>query len=251
MQNNWIENFIRGQEQKIVYQSEDGLLLCGDCLEIMQTWEDGCVDLVLTDPPYGIDGGRGGDSYAYGKAKYTGDFHDDESYIRDVVVVAIQEALRIAARVVCTTGHRHLRLYPKWDDMGCFWTPASATHGPWGFNSFAPILYYGRDPRAGIGAWPSGMRLTEAAEKNGHPCPKPLGAWSWLVRKASGTPGEIILDPFCGSGTTCVAAKKLGRRFVGIDISPEYCQIARERLKSCDTGVPVKEARQGQQALFE
>ena len=63
-------------------------------------------------------------------------------------------------------------------------------------------------------------------------------------------PGDLILDPFCGSGTTCVAAKKLGRRYIGIDISEEYCQIARERLEAVDTGVPVKEARQGQGALF-
>jgi len=61
---------------------------------------------------------------------------------------------------------------------------------------------------------------------------------------------NIILDPFCGSGTTCVAAKKLGRRYIGIDISPEYCEIARSRLEAVDTGVPAKEARKGQGALF-
>ena len=54
-----------------------------------------------------------------------------------------------------------------------------------------------------------------------------------------------------GSGTTCVAAKMLSRRYIGIDISEEYCQIARQRLEAVDTGVPVKEQRQGQMPLFE
>jgi site-specific DNA-methyltransferase (adenine-specific) len=55
----------------------------------------------------------------------------------------------------------------------------------------------------------------------------------------------------CGSGTTCVAAKKLGRQYIGVDIRPEYCEIARERLRALDTGVPVKEARKGQIPLFQ
>jgi site-specific DNA-methyltransferase (adenine-specific) len=64
-------------------------------------------------------------------------------------------------------------------------------------------------------------------------------------------PDTLIVDPFCGIGTTCRAAQLTGRRFIGIDISEQYCQIARERLKAVETGVPVKEARQGQKALFD
>ena len=45
-------------------------------------------------------------------------------------------------------------------------------------------------------------------------------------------PGDIILDPFCGSGTTCVAAKKLGRKYIGIDIEQKYVDIARTRIKN-------------------
>ena len=81
-----------------------------------------------------------------------------------------------------------------------------------------------------------------------HPAEKPRNLVGRLAQKHD---ANIILDPFCGSGTTCVTAKKLGRRYIGIDISPEYCEIARERIRSLDTGVPVKEARKGQRALFE
>ena len=71
----------------------------------------------------------------------------------------------------------------------------------------------------------------------------------WLVGLFS-NPGDLIIDPFCGSGTTCVAAKMLGRNYIGIDISPDYCEIARQRLEAIDTGVPVAEAKAGQLPLF-
>jgi site-specific DNA-methyltransferase (adenine-specific) len=63
-------------------------------------------------------------------------------------------------------------------------------------------------------------------------------------------PNDIVLDPMNGSGTTCKMAKLLDRRFIGIDISPDYCKIAEERLRTIDTGVPVQEARKGQMSLY-
>jgi DNA modification methylase len=82
-----------------------------------------------------------------------------------------------------------------------------------------------------------------------HPTQKPLLLMEKIIADFSRS-NDLILDPFCGSGTTCVAAKMLGRRYIGIDISEEYCQIARERLKAADTGVPIKEARKGQIPMF-
>jgi DNA modification methylase len=84
---------------------------------------------------------------------------------------------------------------------------------------------------------------------SGHPCAFPLELPVRLIKSFT-DPGAIILDPYCGSGTTCVAAKKLGRKYIGIDRSEEYCQIARDRLEAVDSGVPVQEARKGQMAMF-
>ncbi len=63
--------------------------------------------------------------------------------------------------------------------------------------------------------------------KNSHPAPFPVAL---VTRIISSTTAQIILDPFIGSGTTAVAAKNLGRDYIGIDISPDYCDSARERL---------------------
>jgi site-specific DNA-methyltransferase (adenine-specific) len=69
----------------------------------------------------------------------------------------------------------------------------------------------------------------ESAKKVGHPAPFPVELAKRVIKLYSYV-DDVILDPFMGSGTTCVAAKENGRHYVGFDISPEYCQIAKERL---------------------
>jgi site-specific DNA-methyltransferase (adenine-specific) len=65
--------------------------------------------------------------------------------------------------------------------------------------------------------------------KFGHPAPFPLEIPHRCIKLASFI-GDIILDPFCGSGTTCVAAKNAGRQYIGIDLEQKYCDIAESRL---------------------
>lgn len=201
----------------------------GDCREILP--QLGPVDLVLTDPPYGIEGARGVGNRARGKAAYKPEgWEDTRDYVAAVCVEVVRQAISFAKRVVVTPGIRHLHLYPPPDDMGCFWTPAAVSYGSWGAVTFHPILFYGRDPRAGIGAWPSGRQVTESPNVEGYPCAKPLKAWTWLLAKASMEASDLILDPFMGSGTTLRAAKDLGRRAIGIEIEEKYCEIAVKRL---------------------
>ena len=200
----------------------------GDCREILPNLPD--CNLLLTDPPYGIEGGKGGDKER-GKANYsTTEWADTPQYVVEAVVPAIVYSLGKAQRGIITPGTRHLLIYPQYNDMGCLWTPAAPSHGPWGFVTFHPVLYYGRDPRAGIGAWPSGITVTSSANVADHPCPKPLDAWQWLLAKGSIEPNDLILDPFMGSGTTLRAAKNLGRHAIGIEIEERYCEIAANRL---------------------
>ncbi|MGK7928265.1 MAG: site-specific DNA-methyltransferase [Spirulina sp.] len=78
----------------------------------------------------------------------------------------------------------------------------------------------------------------EDQEAKEHPAPFPcqlardhIISWS--------NQNDIILDPMCGSGTTCKAARELGRKFVGIDISEEYCEIARNRISSVQMKLPI------------
>lgn len=63
-----------------------------------------------------------------------------------------------------------------------------------------------------------------------HPTQKPVELMSYIIQTYS-NPGDLILDPFMGSWTTAVAAKKLGRRFIGSELSPEYCKIGEDRLR--------------------
>ncbi|MDO8672715.1 MAG: site-specific DNA-methyltransferase [Dehalococcoidia bacterium] len=67
-------------------------------------------------------------------------------------------------------------------------------------------------------------------KQSAHPCPRKIGHVRWLVSKWS-APGDCIIDPFMGSGTTILAAKSLGRRAIGIEIEEAYCRIAANRLQ--------------------
>lgn len=77
---------------------------------------------------------------------------------------------------------------------------------------------------------PNIFGYTVGAEKNGHPAVYPLALAVDQISSWSNS-GDVVLDPFFGSGTTGVACQELGRDFIGFEISPEYCDIARSRLK--------------------
>lgn len=72
--------------------------------------------------------------------------------------------------------------------------------------------------------------------RNTHPTVKPIALMRYLVRLVT-PPGGVVLDPFCGSGSTGKAAVVEGFRFIGIDISEEYCEIARRRITEATSSV--------------
>jgi site-specific DNA-methyltransferase (adenine-specific) len=73
----------------------------------------------------------------------------------------------------------------------------------------------------------------ERAKRVGHPAPFPVDLAGRVIKLYSYV-GDVVLDPFCGSGTTCVAAKTGGRHWVGYDIAAEYCDLAIARLASTE-----------------
>ena len=79
-------------------------------------------------------------------------------------------------------------------------------------------------------------------ERTGHPCQMPEAVLDRIIRVAS-NPGELVLDPFAGSGTTLAVAKKLDRRFVGIELSEQYADGIRQRLQRIEFGDEKKKSR--------
>lgn len=206
----------------------------GDCLEVLRTLPDGSVDAVVTDPPYGVNLGKHGaakdrrtnrvlvkDGYA--------SYEDTPENFDRIVVPAIQNALAMVDRGAVFCAIPSAWRLPTPDALGGVFLPAGCGRSKWGFSNFAHCLLYGAAPDLHKGARPTGMRSTERAEKNGHPCPKPLSWMVWAIELCT-RPGETVLDPFCGSGTTGVACQITGRNFIGIEIDPGYCDIARKRI---------------------
>lgn len=211
------------------YYEEEGITIFhGDCREILPHLPK--VDLVLTDPPYGIDLGKtsgSGGGHGLLLEAYSS-YNDSYDNFVSVIVPAINIAMAKAERAAVFTGP-HIHEQKKPDAIGGVYCPAANGRHCWGFKSFLPVLFYGVAPDLHKGSKATAILSTETSEKNGHPVPKPYGVMAWLVGLAS-REGETILDPFMGSGTTLRAAKDLGRQAIGIEIEEKYCEIAVKRL---------------------
>jgi len=119
---------------------------------------------------------------------------------------------------------------PNW--LICWYKGSTGHRSFIGFNDWEPHLVYGKN-RSNL--YMHDYFHTRASFKKGtfnHPCPKPLEWARWIIERAS-KENDIICDPFLGSGTTCIVAKELNRRFIGIEIDKEYCIISSERI-SCE-----------------
>lgn len=201
----------------------------GDCREILPTL--GRFDVLITDPPYGIDLGEtsgSGGKHGLSLSGY-GMYSDTYRNYIDVVVPVISDSISKAKRSAIFIGP-HIHELPKFDALGGVYCSAAAARHQWGFKNFLPVLLYGKYPNLQNGAKvPTVLASNESAEKNGHPVPKPIGWLRWLLSLAS-IRGEVVFDPFAGSGTTGVAAAEMGRRFIGVEIDKKYFDIACERI---------------------
>ena len=201
------------------YQEGGQTIYNGDCLDVMKTFPDKSFDLVLTDPPYGVEFGY--DS-----------IEDTKEELKILVERFMPEALRVGKRVLVTCGNGNQHLYPEPTWTLAWVITAGAGQNKWGFTSWQPILAYGKDPyrENNMGARPDIIVKNETSKDYGHPCSKPIEFWKELTARGSVLESDTILDPFMGSGTTLVAAKQLNRNAVGIEISEDYCNLAKQRL---------------------
>ena len=203
-------------EQKIIQ---------GDCLEIMRGFPDRSFDLVLTDPPYGIfkrqdDGKMFGKETIYSKDKSASEWDKRPS------IEYFNEIRRVGKNWVIWGGNYFA------DYLG-------ACKEPWlwnkmtGNNGYADgelaFTSYDGTLRIFTHQWCGAFKDSERGLRAVHPTQKPVELMKWCMRKTEES--DTILDPFLGSGTTLVAAKQLNRNATGIEISPEYCEIARKRLE--------------------
>lgn len=198
----------------------------GDARDILSSIT---ADVVLTDPPYGISGSSGAVNKARGKGLYQSDFVDDRFNVEYVIVPIIRTLIERIPCVVLTPGNSNFDLYPRCDSFGVFYQPAAVGLQTFGNLDAQPILYYGKNALGRNMGVPCSYRLTEPPPNSIHPCTKPFKAWRTLLSNIA-RPGMTVLDPFMGIGTTLRAAKDLGMRAIGIELSERYCEEAVIRL---------------------
>ena len=245
-------------------------ILHGDCLDVLPTLPERSVDHVITDPPYCIDWGKAvtagsSDDFAVRKgplskraAGYAAFGNGD--------VARVGPRLAANCRRWCLVWHEveggHL-----W--RGALCPPLRYVRtGCWARSNPCP-QFSGDRPAQGFELCTIAHSCDERMRWNGgghaahwryrqqegvtrdidHPTPKPLLLMLDLVRLFT-DPGEVILDPFCGSGTTGVAALRLGRRFIGVELNAGWAALARDRLLAEDRGSTLAALRSGQEALF-
>jgi hypothetical protein len=212
------------------YYEQDGITIYNaDCREVL--FSGVSFDVLVCDPPYGVSLGVGkdtrGGSHGLAKASYAS-YDDSDEAFRAVVLPVLTACLLRSKRGAVFAGPRVQDL-PKGTVCGGVYCPAGTGRHRWGFNCFLPVVFYGTAPELNKGGKQTVIKSTARAEDNGHPCPKPIEWMEWLV-SVSALPSDVVIDPFCGSGTTLLAALKLGRKAIGIEIEERYCEIAAKRL---------------------
>lgn len=217
---------------KAYYEHAGITIYHGDCREILPLLEP--VDLLLTDPPYGLGAARknfGGNGVkrhmtglCSGKAIPKRDYGDSGWDDVPADLQTLQAAIALSKEQIIFGGN-YFDLGPArcvlvWDklrgetdyaDAELAWTSLDRAVRVirWRWNGFL-------------------QQNQDSKEERFHPTQKPLPVMTWAIRQAPA--GETVLDPYMGSGTTLVAAKSLNRRAIGIEIEERYCEIAAKRL---------------------
>lgn len=238
------------------FQTESVTLYWGDCLVVMPTIAR--VDHVITDPPYSQETSENARTNKdRGKSRFIG--------FDGISPAEIAPAfLRVADRwVVAFCAMEQLGEYravsgPEWV-RGSAWrrtnsAPQFTGDRPGQAHEGIAIMHPAGRKRWNWGGRvfaPGGPTANSVGNQDrvDHPTPKPL----WLMLEcleAFTSPGDTILDPFMGSGTTGVACLRLGRKFIGIEKDPKYFETAKDRLIAESQGQSLRSFRAGQLPMF-
>lgn len=235
----------------------------GDCYELIKQIPDKSVDLIITDPPYEFDTSGVGT----GIFKYRETLKETYEEIRQtnlgdgIDLKILDDFVRVMKKINiylwCNKEqiYDYLTYFVK--ERNCNWEMII-----WGKNNPPPFLngHYLKDKEYCLYFWEQGVKLkpsyengktvylsktnVEDKEKYDHPTIKPSEIINNFIINSSHE-GDVIFDPFLGSGTTCYCAKMLNRKYLGFEINEHYCSIAVDRLN----GISQKERRLGAHQL--
>lgn len=192
-------------------------LYCGDCLDYMRGMDAGSVDAVITDPPYGI-----GISDNPFRQKFTRMDWDNQPASPD----AIRELRRVSQAQIIWGGN-----YFELPPARCFfiWDKVQ----PENFSAaMVEMAWTSLDASAKL------FKRHVVSYQKYHPTTKPIELMRWCIELTTKR-GDIIFDPFMGSGTTGVACMQLGRNFIGCEIDPAYYAIAEKRIREAAAQPPL------------
>jgi site-specific DNA-methyltransferase (adenine-specific) len=205
-------------------------IICGDALRILKQLPDKSIDLVVTDPPYG-------DNTSYGKyhRTITGNEHPL------VALAGMAECYRLlkantSAYMFC--GSRHLgflqsffQSYTSYAIRDVIIWDKKLRGGGYGFRrQYECILVLEKGKARYHNPNLTNILRYRRAQAVRHPHEKPVALIETLIRQSSDE-GDIVLDPFLGTGTTALATLELNRHYIGIEFDPGYCRIAKARLQ--------------------
>lgn len=217
-------------------------IVCRDALEVMAEIPNQYVDLVMTDPPYGI-------GYKTNRGTHNRGDRRCATEIKGDSVAEVLPSVEAIARVLKDTGALYwftrFDVYPVWREKIAKYltvkTPLVWDKGNWSMgdlkgdygNRTELIIYAVKGRHILRGRRDhnllSYIRPTDCGRYRLHPHQKPTELIEFLIMKSSDV-GDLVFDPFMGSGTTVIAADRLDRKFLGCDIEEAYVEMTRQRL---------------------
>jgi site-specific DNA-methyltransferase (adenine-specific) len=215
-------------------------VICGDSVRVLREMGDESFDMCIADPPFGVNL----DVMAKVGGTTTYDVYDDEkSDVLEMVRLVIKEVVRVLkpnSHFYLFFPHLHYLHFFKFlkenftfvDHIPLIWNKGVGGFTVNPLKRYMPHcqpIFFARKGERNLTKGMGNIFHVEPVRKKLHPAEMPSELMEILVEQSS-LPGEIILDPFCGSGPVLVAAKRLRRRALGIELSEEYTRIIKEKL---------------------